>query len=89
MEKIQIQDEHPGNYCGELKNLNSFDANPDPGSFVSHRSGIQDGKTRIRDKYPGSATFPDGPLGLSTPAARTSYCYSADMILLRKSLGSC
>jgi hypothetical protein len=37
-----------------VKILKFFDADPDPGSF---RSRIRDGKVRIRDKHPGSATL--------------------------------
>jgi hypothetical protein len=58
----------------QLKILKFFNADADPRSFVNHRSGIRDGKTRIGDKYPGSTTLPDGPLGLNTPAAQLSDC---------------
>jgi hypothetical protein len=39
--------------------LKFFDADADPGSgnLVDPRSGIRDGKIRIRDKRPGSATM--------------------------------
>jgi hypothetical protein len=43
-----------------LKILKFFDADPDLGSGIRNLfdtgSGIQDGKIRIRDKHPGSAT---------------------------------
>jgi hypothetical protein len=43
-----------------LKILKFFDADPDLGSGIRSPfdpgSGIQDGKIRIRDKHPGSAT---------------------------------
>jgi hypothetical protein len=51
----RIRDEQPGSYFPELfgvKILKFYDA--DPGS------GIRDGKSRIRDKHPGSATLLSG-----------------------------
>jgi hypothetical protein len=51
--KIQIRDEHPGSYFFEIKILKFFDAHPDPGSC---QLWIRDGKSRIRDKHPRSAT---------------------------------
>ncbi len=40
-----------------VKILVFFDADPDPGSGIFW-PWIRDGKIRIRDKYPGSATLP-------------------------------
>ncbi len=45
----------------ELKILKFFDVDPDPGSGIfltlNQGSGIPDGKIRIQDKHPGSATL--------------------------------
>ncbi len=40
-----------------LKTIKLFYANPDPESFWPWGSGFWDGKFRIRDKHPGSATL--------------------------------
>jgi hypothetical protein len=59
---IWIRDEHPGSYFRELRNyfwvkiLKFLDA--DAAIFLTPGSGIWNGKIRIRDKNPGSATLP-------------------------------
>jgi hypothetical protein len=59
--KINIRDPENEQFFG-LKILKFFDAEPDPGSGIRNLfdlgSWIRDGKIRIRDKHPGSATLP-------------------------------
>jgi hypothetical protein len=59
-----VRDEHPGSYFRALRNnifglkiLTYFDADPDPGSGIFLIRVIRDGKFRILDKHPGSATL--------------------------------
>jgi hypothetical protein len=60
--KIRIRNEHPGSYFRELKKifalkiLKFLDADPDLGSGI-FLTPDRDGKIRIWDKHPGSATL--------------------------------
>ncbi len=65
--RIRIRDEHSESYFRELRNnfsvniLKFFDADADPGIFLTLDPGSGMEKNRIRDKHPGSARLNSSP----------------------------